>query len=189
MVDSALRNRPMDSIPEFDRPWIELADFYYRIGDFAEGDRAFARVDPAAVSGANFSVAPDYVKGMSLLEQGKPADALALFRKAHAFPYCDRCALVEIGQAFEALGQPDSAIASYEAFLDAGSWGDFDRTRKLGPVSNRLGELYEQQGNRAKAIESYSRFAELWKNADPALQPRVAEAKRRIAQLTAEPKP
>ena len=40
-------------------------------------------------------------------------------------------------------------------------------------------------GNTEKAIENYRAFIELWKNADPELQPRVADAKRRLARLGA----
>jgi hypothetical protein len=50
-----------------------------------------------------------------------------------------------------------------------------------------LDELYEQRGDQARAADYYSQFAELWRGADPDLQPRVAEARRRLAALTAEP--
>lgn len=43
------------------------------------------------------------------------------------------------------------------------------------------------QGDRARAADYYSQFAELWRDADADLQPRVAEARRRLAALTAEP--
>jgi hypothetical protein len=43
------------------------------------------------------------------------------------------------------------------------------------------------QGDRARAADYYSHFAELWRDADSDLQPRVAEARRRLATLTAEP--
>jgi len=52
-----------------------------------------------------------------------------------------------------------------------------------------MGELYEAKGERAKAVDFYGRFADLWRDADPALQPRVREAKRRLANLVAEPRP
>ena len=79
-------------------------------------------------------------------------------------------------------------IAVYERFLsarwlrpiDAGGW---HRPRILF----RMGELYEQRGDQARAADYYSQFAELWRGADPDLQPRVAEARRRLAALTAEP--
>lgn len=47
----------------------------------------------------------------------------------------------------------------------------------------RLAELYEAKGNTARAIDAYARFAELWKNAEAELQPRVAEVRRRIDRL------
>jgi hypothetical protein len=56
-------------------------------------------------------------------------------------------------------------------------------------MAYRLGELCEQRGDRARSIEYYSRFVTLWRDAGPALQPRVAEAKRRLASLAAEPRP
>ena len=54
------------------------------------------------------------------------------------------------------------------------------------PSLKRLGELYEARGDRAKAIENYSRFVDLWKDADPVLQPTVREAKARMVKLTGE---
>lgn len=50
----------------------------------------------------------------------------------------------------------------------------------------RLGELYEAKGDRDKAASYYSRFIALWQDADPELQPKVAEAKARLARLTAD---
>jgi hypothetical protein len=51
----------------------------------------------------------------------------------------------------------------------------------------RLGELLAQRGDPARAADYYSQFAELWRGADPDLQPRVAEARRCLAALTVEP--
>jgi len=43
--------------------------------------------------------------------------------------------------------------------------------------------LYEKRGDRSKARAAYARVAELWKNADPELQPRVSHARERAATL------
>lgn len=53
----------------------------------------------------------------------------------------------------------------------------------LPGVRERLGQLYEAKGNTAKALENYRAFIDLWRNADAEVQPRVAEARRRVAKL------
>ncbi len=97
--------------------------------------------------------------------------------------------LLEQGLAHEALGQPDSALAafaSYESRRQAGR--HFDDPYDLQLVRWRAGELAERSGKRALAAEWYGKFAERWRTADPELQPRVKEARRRIAELLAEPR-
>ena len=39
---------------------------------------------------------------------------------------------------------------------------------------------------RDRALEYYGKFVDLWKDADPELQPRVADVRKRIAELTAK---
>jgi tetratricopeptide (TPR) repeat protein len=48
-----------------------------------------------------------------------------------------------------------------------------------------LGKIYEQQSNKAKAIESYSKFLDLWKDADPGIA-EVEDAKKRLAGLKSQ---
>ena len=47
----------------------------------------------------------------------------------------------------------------------------------------RLGELYDAKKNDAKAIENYQNFVDLWKDADPELQPAVRAARARLEEL------
>ena len=71
--------------------------------------------------------------------------------------------------------------APHDARLDHRAWNDARAFR-------RLGELYEEKGQKQKALDYYGRFVDLWQKADPALQPQVREVKDRMAKLAGEPK-
>ena len=47
----------------------------------------------------------------------------------------------------------------------------------------------QAKGERARAADFYGRFTELWREADPQLQPLVRDVKRRLAELLAGPRP
>jgi len=57
---------------------------------------------------------------------------------------------------------------------------------ELAPALKRSGELYEAKGDRTKAADRYRRFVDLWKDADPELQPGVREVRARLARLSTE---
>ena len=83
----------------------------------------------------------------------------------------------------------DSALAAYERAAGRGTtWKTIGDAFGLAPSLRRLGELYEARGDREQALKYYGRFAELWKGADPVLQPKVREVKQRMAQLAGEGK-
>ncbi len=50
----------------------------------------------------------------------------------------------------------------------------------------RLGELYEAAGDLPKAATNLEKFVELWKDADPELQPKVRDARTRLDRIRAE---
>ena len=84
------------------------------------------------------------------------------------------------------------SAADFERYLATPYWQkllpEFDPVR-VPAIRERLGQLYETLGKSDKAAENYRAFIALWKNADPELQPRVADAKRRLAKLNAVEKP
>ena len=53
------------------------------------------------------------------------------------------------------------------------------------PTYLRRGEIYEQMGDRQRALEHYGHFVVLWKDADPELQPLVNDVRGRMARLAA----
>jgi tetratricopeptide (TPR) repeat protein len=78
-------------------------------------------------------------------------------------------------------------LAVYRRYVDSPGLDRLsDDPINLAPSYERLGELYEARGNRADALTYYNKLADLWKNADPELQPVVKEVKARIARLTQE---
>jgi tetratricopeptide (TPR) repeat protein len=73
------------------------------------------------------------------------------------------------------LGREDEALPWYRSLA-------YDLLY-TGPAELRQGQIYEHRGDRQRAIEHYSRFLELWRDSDPALQPLVQQARDALARL------
>lgn len=120
------------------------------------------------------------------LAEGRPRDAARKFRENLRFSGGNAPSQIaldaETGLAFERAGLPDSAIATYEHYLNAPPTSGMDAFRLVW-ILEHVAPLYEKKGSRKKAREMYARVAELWKNADPDLQPRVSYARERAAAL------
>ncbi len=56
----------------------------------------------------------------------------------------------------------------------------------LGPSYLRRAEIYEQLGETENAITYYTRFLDLWQDADPELQPQVEQARQRLDRLVGD---
>ena len=130
-----------------------------------------------------------YGEGQLALAKGDGKTALARFREARRlWRHCPSCTSLDQGVAFERMGQKDSALAAYEQVATTPVFYEDAQELLALPVAyERLGELYEGKGDKQKALEYYGKFVELWKNADPELQPRVQAAKKRMAALAGEP--
>jgi hypothetical protein len=79
-------------------------------------------------------------------------------------------------------GFGDRGSRTYEARSPASGEGAYLSWYTAG-VEKRLGELYEAKGDAQNAIPHYLKFVDLWKGADPELQPKVAEVRRKLARL------
>ncbi len=202
-LDAVLARSPIKGMAPEDRPYFSVARTFARLGHperaravLAEYDRdvrdtAYRRVHEPQLHGALGEIA---------LAENKPSEAVSEFRKADTQPdgpstACPVCLQANLARAFDAAHQSDSAIANYESFLstpyyerlDTPTFDEFaDQVDPvyLAGVRRRLGELYEARGDTAKAVAQYRAFVEQWKNADPELQPRVAEVRRRLEALT-----
>ena len=91
--------------------------------------------------------------------------------------------------AYDYAQQPDSAIAAFTKYVESTSLLGRSETDGFFFAASykRLGELWEAKGDRGKAVNYYAKFIDLWKDADPELQPKVTDAKQRVAALTRGP--
>jgi len=86
------------------------------------------------------------------------------------------------GRALEKKGEISKAIAEYERLLDTKSTGNI----LIHPFSRfRLARLYEQTGQREKAVEQYEKVVAIWAAADQGLL-YVDEARARLKALRAQ---
>ena len=89
-------------------------------------------------------------------------------------------------QVLEELGDARRAVANYE-ILDPLKFSPMGRIDVMLPLYARSwlarGRLYEQLGERAKAAESYRKFLDTWRDADPVLDPQRQEARAGLARL------
>ncbi len=188
-VDAALKLHPLTSMPASDRPYTILAALYAAAGQparahalFAEYEREIPEPMRRGQSGRHGAAA------VIALFDGRVQDAITGFRAWHDEDGCAACGLYELGRAYDQAGQLDSALAVYERAVAANGMSLLsDEATSLGLTYKRIGELYDRQGDRARARDYYNRFVDLWKDADPELQPLVRDVRARIARLSTEP--
>lgn len=87
------------------------------------------------------------------------------------------------GELLYRLGRDEEALRWFGNAFD----GAPSEVVYLAPSHFRLAELYERLGDRAQAVQHYSRFVQLWKGCDPELRPAVERARTRLEALVAEP--
>ncbi|HSA56698.1 MAG TPA: tetratricopeptide repeat protein, partial [Gemmatimonadaceae bacterium] len=187
-MDAALARHPIDSLPPGRRPYGDVATVMIAAGRV---DRARAllaeqeRMVPAELREGDARA--HYARAQLALTRSDGRAALDELRRAATGQRCVMCTAFDEGRAFELLAQTDSAILQYERYANGHAVELEGRDFLLPAALRRLGELYESRGERAKALEYYGRFVDLWKNADPALQPLVRDIRRQMAQLTGDP--
>ena len=85
---------------------------------------------------------------------------------------------------FDRLQNADSTIVAGEAYLANTHNSRLSQDALyLAGIRQRLGELYEAKGNFDKALTHYQAFVDLWKDADPELQPRVRDVRARVERI------
>lgn len=131
------------------------------------------------------SVRARLMEGQVALAARDYPKAQAALREADRMGTCTICNMPMLARAYDLEGNADSAIAVFERFVNVNILlrQEVDGLY-LPAVHKRLGELYEAKGEREKALQHYRIFIDLWKDADPQLQPRVRDARQRVTALT-----
>jgi tetratricopeptide (TPR) repeat protein len=188
---------PFDSLDVLDRPYLALARLYAEAGRMRRARTYLAdyeRAVPKIFRGADQSLWLR-TRGAIRLAEGASRPALTDFEEASRHGHNNEGFLddsyvllnerPELARAYDRAGRVDAAIATYERYLAISSVTRTDIDAfELAPALYRLAELYEARNDGAAAARYYRRFAELWQDADPELQPRVQMAQRRADSLT-----
>jgi eukaryotic-like serine/threonine-protein kinase len=190
VLSDALKRHPLESIDARDRPYSTLIQVYANAGRVDEAKRLLRQYEASVPEGMRRL---DFVRykaiGAIAEAEGREEEALAAYRTwLEIDGQCGTCGLYDMATIYDHRGQADSALAAFERLVtrptpDAVT--GFERYA-LAPSYKRLGELYEAKGNRRKAADYYGQFVELWKKADPPLQPAVKEVRERLAKLATE---
>jgi tetratricopeptide (TPR) repeat protein len=188
ILDRVLRRTPIDSVPYLDRDYgnllfvAMLAQDTARARQFHSESRKSWESYGKLLDRPTWEALDDASLAVSLgqyqeaLESVDRASRLPIDRKDHA--------LVRRFLVLDRLKQVDSAIVAGERYLVLTEPFRLQQDAFFrGGIVQRLGEMYESKGEFDKALTHYNAFVELWKNADPELQPRVRDVRSRVERL------
>jgi serine/threonine-protein kinase len=189
IVQQALARHPIDSIPPGDRPYQKIGEIAAMLGrkpDVHAFRAQWEAVTPVAERDSLDVLTWDGLESLADAQWDRAADQ---FRRVQAGSHCLPCGAYKWAYALDRGGHPDSAAAVDARIVDSPLTDVLDRfdDPTWYPLTvQHLGEYYQAKGNKAKAIDYLTKFTTVWKSADADLQPRVRDAKARIAELTAE---
>lgn len=129
------------------------------------------------------------VRAQILAQAGEPAEALGVLEGiARELWYIGTLSSPFYGQVYERFLRGE-LLFEVGRLEEAVPW--FSTLSQIAPYElayralayERLGQIHEALGNPVEAMEYHRKFVTLWRDADPALRPRVEEAQSRIGAL------
>jgi len=181
------RQSPFDS-----RPYTGLASFFAAAGQPQRSRALLAQYDadmPDSTIRRIRQPERHAILGVIAQSEKRYSEAIREFWKADTTydgpdGNCAICVWDDIGWAWNQAGVADSAVYYFEKYLNTPYFGRQGMDASQRPlIVKRLGELYESKGDVPNAAKRYREFLELWENADPKLQPKVGEVRRKLARL------
>jgi len=155
------------------------------LGDRERARRVLEEWRSADVAGSS-RLADEWALAVEAIEATEVNDRIEAFDRYRAQTRCDRCFGWEYAELLEEAGRPDEAAGAYEQVMAAAPFQAFGMYVPVIRVfgHERLGALYEELGDTARAIEHFSAFAGAFEAPDAVLGPRVERARARAAALS-----
>ena len=162
------------------------------MGDLAEARRILASMDSLVNASDFHPLGPgEHLRALIALSEDRPEASLEHIRQARAkaFGLLHHGTRLLLADTYAALGRLEEAAAQYDTLTSTYGLSFYD-TADYGPIRpiahERLGSIYLTLGDTTAAIKNLAAFAELWRDADVELQPRVESAERLLSQLAGE---
>jgi tetratricopeptide (TPR) repeat protein len=189
-VRRALEDYRASGVPAIQSAWLMPAMLLAMAGEPAEARallEEWRREWPAGVQ-RRMADQANMVEGIIACAEGRTEEGLQLQRAAADRSGTQYMAVPLLGVGYDLAGHADSALAAYHRFEAITHW--MRPTMDLlflALTYERMAALHEERGEAAQAARYYRLFVELWQDADPELQPRVAAARGALQRLAAEP--
>jgi tetratricopeptide (TPR) repeat protein len=183
-MNAALARYPLARVPESERPYDEIARLFADAGQPTRAleliaESARTRTGRARTSDANRR----WTLGVIATAEGRAWEGEIEINSAAQTHPCPICVLPDLARAYEVAGKPDLAIATYDRYLNTPWQRRYETDAiELGFAMERLGALHQQQRSGARAATLYGSLLQLWRGADPELEPLVADVRQRLEQ-------
>ena len=189
LFDRALRSPLMTAIADSLRPHEGFGFVSAVLGDPDGVSRARAAWERHTPAGSEPAWATELWDARLAEAEGRWRDAAEILGRSQQTRSCVPCGGLFAAQMWDRAGEADSALAWYRRGVESPMTGETFEDAYLYPIAlRRLGALYEERAEPAEALDYYGRFVELWRDADPELQPIVTAVRERMARLAAEPR-
>jgi len=162
-----------------------------RLGDLDAARSALARLESLPLPAGNEPMVNEFVltvRGWIAYEEGRFADVLTILEDAAQYALTNMSYSGLHDRPYQRYLRA-LALEKVGRLKEAAPWFEYidEKTeRTLGfvaPAHLRLGGIYEQTGDDAKALNHYKAFLELYRDCDERYQPMVEKARLRVAAL------